>query len=108
MHSLHFEWLDVLKFGCYEHSCYSEDMEVSDFKSSHHTLCVSVQERDCNEECLVITFEISEYLDHPVNHASAHLTVDAIAGLLVVLDEAVGGVEVWLPLKALQVLDNVV
>ena len=46
------------------------------------------------KEGQVVASEVRQDLDHPVDHTGPHLAVDALLGLIVVLDEAFGSVKV--------------
>ena len=65
----HFERVDVLVFACHKHtgdSCY---VKVTDFFNMFAVFKVTVHETYSEEEGLIITFEIGEYFNHPVNHS---------------------------------------
>lgn len=71
MDCLHLEWEYILEFAGQEHRGYSGDVEVIDFLNAWAILEVAVHERDREEESLVVASEISEDLDHPVDHPSS-------------------------------------
>lgn len=44
-------------------------MQITDFSCVLLVFEVSVDEANSEEECLVVTFEVGKYLDHPVDHS---------------------------------------
>ena len=48
---------------------------------------VSVEKTNSQEECLIITFEIGQDLDHPIDHSSSKTCVDLM------VSKGIGGIE---------------
>lgn len=74
-HSLHFQWKDVLVLGCQEYAGDSDQVEVQGTQNLRVILEVPVHHADSHEEGEIITVEITEDLNHPVNHSGPQLVV---------------------------------
>ena len=68
---LHFQRVDVFVLARYEHGCHSNNVQITDLSRLLLSLEVAVEERGCQEECLVVTLEVSQHFNHPINHASS-------------------------------------
>ena len=79
IHHLHFQRVNVLILGCNEHTCNSNDVQITDFPCVLLVLEVSVDEAHSEEECLVVTFEVGKHLDHPVDHSGTQCWRDFVS-----------------------------
>ena len=68
---LHFERVDVFVLARDEHSRHADNVQITNFSRLLLALEVAIEERCCQEECLVVTLEISQYFNHPVDHSSS-------------------------------------
>ena len=97
MDHFHLQGVDILILGRDEHGSDTNDVEVGDLSGVLLVLEEAVQDRDGQEEGLVVTLEVGQDFDHPVNHAGPK------GGSYFVLDEAVLGVELDLELSLIDV-----
>ena len=70
-HHLHFKRVDILVLARNKHCRYANDVKITDLSGLRLALKVAVEERNSQEEGLIVTLKVCEYLNHPVDHASA-------------------------------------
>lgn len=70
---LHLEGVDVLILRGDEHARDSDDVQIRYLPRILLELKESVQERHCQEESLVVAFEVGEDFDHPIDHSCAQV-----------------------------------
>jgi len=76
VYGLHLKGIDVLEFGGHKHTSHTCDMEITDFLGRDCVLEESVLQVDCQEERLVVTLEIREHFNHPVDHSCPQNSCD--------------------------------
>ena len=75
---LHFQGVNVFVLARDEHASHTDDVQVRNLTPLRLILEVAIQEAHCEEKGLVIALEVSEHLDHPVNHASSQRRRDLV------------------------------
>ena len=78
-HHLHFQRVNVLILRGNEHTCNSNDVQITYLSCVLLILEVSVDEAHSEEEGLVVTFEVGKYLDHPVDHSGTQCWRDFVS-----------------------------
>ena len=79
----HLQRVDVFVLARDEHASDADNVQVGDLPPFVLILKVAIQERDSQEEGLIVALKVCEHLNHPVDHASTQGWRD------LVLDEAV-------------------
>ena len=76
---LHFQRLNIFKLGRDKHRSDSHNMQVTNLDRIGAHPEETVQKTDSQEESLVVTLEISEHLDHPVDHPCSETLCDFVS-----------------------------
>lgn len=90
---LHLERIDIFVLRRDKHRRHAHYVQVSDLLRARLALKVPVQQTDGQEERLVLALEVSQHLDHPVDHAGAQswrdfVTPETVVGQILSLELA--------------------
>lgn len=102
VNSLHLQRVNVFEFRGNEHGCDSDHVKVTDFHSFLTELEKPILERNSEEKCLIVTSEVGEHLNHPVDHSGSQSRSYFVAA------QAVVNIVLVLVLELTQVLVNII
>ena len=74
-------------------------MKITDLFLDFASFEVSIKKTNSQEECLIVAFEICQYLDHPIDHSRSKVSINLM------VPKGIGGIE--FTLKFSQVFVNI-
>ena len=70
-HHLHFEGINIFVLARNKHGRHANNMQITDLTRLCFTFEIPVNQRHCQEKCLIVALKVGKYFNHPVYHTSS-------------------------------------